>query len=320
MRHFLFACLFGFLAMLSKPPMTHAAGLVEPTLEQQAHCARIPSEQGRRPCLDGYRVPPLTLPADVSEGKLDSATRMGIAKPPGPGPFPAIILMHTCAALSLDSQMPFWVSSALQRGYVVFVLDSFSQRGISNDNGCHPGSGPIPWQMLYGIRARDAYAAADRLATFSFVDRTRIAAMGFSQGGRVAYMLSGDGSRQAFSAGAAIAATVAVYGQCYSPTLKVSFVPAAPAIPILSLLGAEDTDGYLKACVPLFERARASGALVEWTIFHGVGHNWDNPRNIPGRHFPFPDSPDGTLYVEYDSTTTLRSREIAFEFLARNMR
>ena len=320
MKHFLFVCLFGFLLTLSRPPMAWAVGLIESTPEQQAHCARAPSEQGRRLCLDGYSVAPLVLPAAISEGKLDRATRMGVAKPPGSGPFPAIILMHTCAALSLDDQMLFWVSSALERGYVVFVLDSFSQRGISDYNGCGPRSGAIPWHMLYGIRARDAHAAAERLATFAFVDRARIAAMGFSQGGRVAYMLSGDGSRHAFSAGATIAATVAVYGQCYSPTLKVSFVPPAPHIPVLSLLGAEDTDGYPKACVPLLERARASGASVEWKIFPGVGHNWDNPRNIPGRRIPFPDSPDGTVVMEYDSTTTRQSRDTAFDFLARHMR
>lgn len=289
--------------------------LVDPTPQQKSRCAQAANEAGRNFCLKGYTVAPLVLPTDIHEGQSGPTMQMGIFKPPGPGPFPAIILLHTCATMELQSQMPFWVSSALEHGYVAFVLDSFTQRGVTSSMGCGPG---LPGASIYAMRARDTYAAADHLAGFAFVDPNRVAVIGFSQGARMAYLLTADPMRRAFSQHTRISSAIALYGECHNPTLNVDFVPAAPNIPLLALLGDADNDGDVHDCLPLLERALASGAQVEWTIFPGIGHDWDHP-DAPGKTVPQPGVNTGWVWMQYDRATTLKSRDQAFAFLARTL-
>ncbi len=290
-----------------------AAHAVEPTPQQAAHCAAAGSEPAKAFCLAGYQVAPLHLPDKATEGVPASAQQMGIHKPPGPGPFPALVLMHTCGDLAINDQMPFWTRAALQGGYVVFVLDSYSQRGVHGDMGCSSLGVTPP------ARARDAFDAASHLARFPFVNSRRIAAMGFSNGGRIAYLLASAATARSFASGAGFAASIAVYGQCWSRTRKLSYLRDDIDVPLLALLGELDDDGDPKECVPRLSQAKAAGAPVEWKVFPGTGHVWDQPSRLPGKRMPFNEPPNSVLF-EYNPAVTAQSRDIAFEFLARVMK
>src|SRR5437773_6177947 len=74
----------------------------------------------------------LQFPTEVSRPSLG----MGIFKPDGAGPFPAIVLLHQCAGLLARSKNPNlsmldWAKETVARGYVAFLLDSLSQRRAS---------------------------------------------------------------------------------------------------------------------------------------------------------------------------------------------
>ena len=60
----------------------------------------------------------LKFPEQAKSLGVFSALEMAIYKPEGAGPFPALLLMHTCGGLTQHIQE--WTKRAMQRGYVVF--------------------------------------------------------------------------------------------------------------------------------------------------------------------------------------------------------
>src|SRR3989442_589792 len=114
---------------------------------------------------DAKAKPDLTFPREAKELSFFSPLAMGIWKPKGEGPFPALIIVHTCGGLS--QQISFWRKEAIRRGYVASVLDSFGPRGggtaglrIANQDSV-PASGVSAVVSLYPIcRTR---AGADRI-------------------------------------------------------------------------------------------------------------------------------------------------------------
>lgn len=308
-----------FVAFVGPSRHVHAVELVDPTPEQKAHCEALADERSRQPCLRGYSVRGLKFPDEAQElGFFTNAARMALFKPKGNGPFPAVLLLHTCAAVDFDPQhMRYWVSRALEEGYVAFVVDSWEQRGIPQGTcfGIPPGFAPLP------VRVRDAYEALRHLGKFDFVDTSRVAAMGFSHGGRVAHLLASKGTAARFSVGKQrFAAIVAVYGQCFSREFGATFVLPDSDAPLLSLLGELDEDGDPRECLPRLQKLQESGAPVEWHVFPNTGHAWDQPKSSPPRRVrQIGSSPEGVLFA-YDAKVADESRKRAFEFLARHLK
>ncbi|WP_457278906.1 dienelactone hydrolase family protein [Polaromonas sp. P5_D5] len=313
-----FLLVLGFVSSFGFSPNADAVEFVEPTPEQKARCEAVADERPRQLCLQAYSVMGLKFPDTVEEfGSFTNASRMAIFKPKGNGPFPALLLLHTCAAVDFDPQhMRYWVSRALEEGYVAFVVDSWKQRGIPQEGTCfviRPGFAPLP------VRVRDAYEALRHLGKFDFVDTSRVAAMGFSQGGRVAHLLASKGTAARYSV-QRFAATVAVYGQCFSREFGATFVLPDSDAPLLSLLGELDEDGDPRECLPRLQKLQESGAPVEWHVFPNTGHAWDQPKSSPPRRVrQIGSSPEGVLFA-YDAKVADESRKRVFEFLARHLK
>lgn len=326
--------LAALLAVLSP---ARAQETVAPTPEEKARCDAFTDPRFRTFCLRAYSAAPLKFPGEAEDfGFFTSADKMAIYKPAGNGPFPAIVLLHTCGPID-HQHFRYWIQQALEHGYVAFVVDSWKQRGASG-GVCKPTPGFYP----ISVRVRDAYDALRHLGRFGFVDTSRVAAMGFSQGGRVAYHLASktvaamfppEGKRSAVIAeralripfqsppdGKRFAAAIAVYGECFSRPLKLDNIRADIDVPLLSLLGELDEDGDPKECLPRLQAAKDKGAPVEWHVFTGAGHTWDQPKFNPPRRVPYAGSPSGTVLYAYDAKITKESRERAFAFLARHLK
>ena len=97
-----------------------------------------------------------------------------LTKPQRDGPFPAVVLMHGCAGILSYNEV--WAERLTAWGYVTLQLDSLGPRGQSDICGT---TYDIPFQ----VRAQDAYDAKVYLGGLPFVDRHRIAVMGWSHGG-----------------------------------------------------------------------------------------------------------------------------------------
>src|SRR5262249_41664713 len=94
--------------------------------------------------------------------------------PAGGGPPPAVILLHGCGGVSPN--MAAWAVWLRSQGYAALVLDSFGGRGLRYLCG-------DPRPLTGVMRAPDVFAAIATLKTGN-IDPNRVAAMGFSHGGR----------------------------------------------------------------------------------------------------------------------------------------
>ena len=79
--------------------------------------------------------------------------------PEGPGPFPAVVLLHDAAGFSWDlgaANYAAWAARLVQWGFVSLRVDSFGPRGVTEVLD--------PYTISARTRANDAYAARDYLA------------------------------------------------------------------------------------------------------------------------------------------------------------
>ena len=287
-----------------------------PTVEQAARCAAIENEQGRKGCTVVFSVPGLKFP-DRAETATAAELRMAIFRPAGSGPFPAVVLLHSCAGFSRFENIAHWGTALLEAGYAVFIVDSWGQRGLS-DGVCNPG--PVLPINAALLRIRDAYEALDHLARFDFVDRARVAALGTSQGARAVYLLSSAVVARVYApSGLRFAALAALYGECFNRKTGFEFVPKDANRPLLALLGGKDEDGDPAECLPRFESRKTAGAPIRWHVFPEAGHSWDDPNFRRQRYIPYFAAPSGQVFMAYDSDVTAESRHRVLAFLAETM-
>ncbi len=95
------------------------------------------------------------------------------AKPTGKGPFPAIVLLHTCGGV-LAQVSEDWPNFFTANGYAALTVDTFGSRNA--------GKCPSAWYLESEAMVNDVYGALDYLARHSDIDSERIAVMGFSLG------------------------------------------------------------------------------------------------------------------------------------------
>ena len=132
----------------------------------------------------------------------DLAIQGYLTRPKGAGPFPAVVLLHTCLGLpaeraSLGARVATW-------GYVALFVDDFATRGLKETCA-----------VDFKQALPDADGALAYLASLPYVDRTRIAAVGFSQGGDTALKIATrGGSRSARLQGSVFRAVAAFYAPC----------------------------------------------------------------------------------------------------------
>ena len=86
------------------------------------------------------------------------------------------MLLHGCAG-PIERDWG-WIGKLKRWGFVSLMVNSFGPRGKSNI--CAPGQ----WHIVQAYRrAKDAHGAKLYLESLAFVDRNRIAVMGWSHGG-----------------------------------------------------------------------------------------------------------------------------------------
>jgi len=257
----------------------------------------------------------LAFPAEVSRLSFFSSSRMAIYKPEGNGPFPALVLMHPCGGLARNPSMLTWAKEAVERGYVAFLVDSLSPRGV--DTVCPGSGGGVP--NLRG--AKDALQAAEHLGRLPFVDRNRIAIAGFSWGGAIANYTSSASLSRALYGNVRFAAAVSFYPNC-APVKTSTGVPIESNIrpdidrPLLVLLGELDDETPPARCVARLGEFKAAGAPVEWHVYPQATHCWDC------RHADGVSKVVRGVWVtyRYSAEITADSLQRMFRFLEQSMR
>lgn len=191
-----------------------------------------------------------------------------VFKPAGDGPFPAVVLMHTCGGLKgpPNAHMKQHAQTLLAAGHVVLVVDSFGPRGFDHCAARIPDT---------STGLADAYAALALLASQPFVDKARIYQAGYSWGAFMSAFLASPQSAQLVGSELRFAATVGNYGSCQfkNSTLVLNDVDR----PLLMLMGGRDTEVPAAPCFPRLDELKAAGKPVQWHVFPDATHGWDKP-------------------------------------------
>jgi dienelactone hydrolase len=244
---------------------------------------------------------PKPIAGDMIEGYL--------AKPEGKGPFPAIVHLHGCGGLGpafkANPANDRWVSQLVEWGYVVLVVDSFTTRHVRE--ACTPAS--FFAFSKFGIlpRVLDAFGGLLFLSHLHYVDRSRVAMLGFSMGGWTALDTASGRPTELFDNpnGLKFKATVAFYPLC-------TFVGGILEMPTLILSGANDDWTLASDCERLVARNRGAVAPVDLVIYPGAYHGFDAPILQPGLMI-------FGHWLAYNAEADKKARAATREFLARQL-
>jgi dienelactone hydrolase len=194
-----------------------------------------------------------------------------LARPDGPGPFPAVVGLHGCAGMHeatrqrLADQLVAW-------GYVVLLVDSYAtRRGM--DHACTASA-----FATFMRRRPDPYGALVFLGSQSFVDPQRVALVGFSAGARVALDAAEPNSFEQFvpAGNLRFRAAAAFYPPCMQAV-------ARPGIPTLIFIGALDDWTPAADCSKRIAGWGNDGPPIELVVYPGAYHGFYYTYLQPGR-------------------------------------
>jgi carboxymethylenebutenolidase len=184
-------------------------------------------------------------------------------RPNGPGPYPAVLVLHASSGLT-DRDTTYAVRLA-GLGYVALVPAFMEAYGLTEASRRETFT--VDAQAVYD----DLVAALDTLAHDTAVSAGKFGAVGFSNGGYFAAWLAATGK---------VKASVAYYGAytgAGSDRSLARFRSAfeAGSAPLLILHGKADGTVPVEFAEKIAAIARGAGSPVEIQLYDGVGHGFD---------------------------------------------
>jgi dienelactone hydrolase len=206
--------------------------------------------------------------------------------------FPAVVLVHGSGGIA--SNVADWAIELNKLGFVVFIIDSFTGRGIANTVADQTQLST--YSMLY-----DSFRALEILSKHPRVDPKRIAIMGFSKGAFASLYSSMQRFNDGFAPqGARFASHIAFYGGCETTYVDDTKLTGAPIRMFHGL-----ADDYVPAapCKEYVERLKAAGTDAVLFEYAGAHHAFDTrlpsaiplPQAITIRKCRLAERPHGTI-------------------------
>lgn len=233
--------------------------------------------------------------------------------PEGPGPYPAVVLSHTCA--TLRQNVFEWAQRFLAIGYVVLVVDHLGPRRV--ETNC------ANFSVSVTEYAQDDLAAMRHLRTLPFVDGKRIAQMGLSYGAMAGLREASAGFRAKHLGGERFAAIISAYPWCNQQggprymEHQWNFYDDTD-IPLLVLLGADDDDADPRSCIDKAKQNAAKGMPVEFVVFPGTTHAFDNSL-MGDKPVVIQQGREKTVTHRYNKQAVEEAWRLILAFLARHL-
>ena len=190
-----------------------------------------------------------------------------VYKPSGAGPFPAIILAHTCAGVNAHTET--WGKLMASWGYLTLAPDSFGPRG--QKQVCTNGSA-----VTGGMRVADIAGALRFLAARPDVQQGHIGMIGHSHGG---WTVMRSVQKSYGLAALGLKAAVAYYPSC-APQFDRDV-----DVPLLILICDKDDWTPAERCRQLQAAGFVRPDLVQEIYYPNAYHSFDSrspDRNVPG--------------------------------------
>jgi dienelactone hydrolase len=216
-----------------------------------------------------------------------------LTKPSGQGPFPAVVLLHSCLGLPVDRNAIGKMIASW--GYVALFVDDFGTRGLMQTCAV---------DFPEGIA--DAYGALNYVARVPFVDRTRIAAVGYSQGADTALTI-GSASAFVLPQGAKFKAAAAFYPPCANQRGR------RLVLPTLIVVGDHDDVTPAADCARLADAQPRTISKLKFIVLAGADHAFDNPGFAGGARVY-------GMWLKYDGAAAEQAKAELLRFLAINLR
>jgi dienelactone hydrolase len=229
-------------------------------------------------------------------GERGAALKGYLTEPSGHGPFPAVVLLHSCLGLPADrSAIGKMIASS---GYVALFVDDFETRGLKQT--C---------TVDFPEGVADAYGALNYVASFPFVDRTRIAAVGYSQGADTALTIASGRFASAFvlPQGAKFKAAAAFYPPCGNQR------GARLVLPTLIVVGGRDDVTPAADCARLADAQPSGISKLKLIVLADADHAFDNPSFAGGARVY-------GMWLKYDGAAAEQAKAELLRFLAMNLR
>jgi dienelactone hydrolase len=208
------------------------------------------------------------------------------SRPLGAGPFPAVVLLHSCLGLpknrrAIADMIAGW-------GYVALFVDDFTTRGLRETCAVDFGEG-----------IADAFGALAFLAKLPYVDPKRVAVVGYSQGADTALAIAA--LPLAASGDLRFKAAAAFYPPCANEA------GAQLQTPTLILVGGLDEVTPAADCERLAQAQ--PGSDVSLVVYAKAAHGFDNPEFAGGKRVL-------GMELKYDRDAAEQSKLALRDFLA----
>jgi dienelactone hydrolase len=211
---------------------------------------------------------------------------VAVVRPDGPGPFPAVVILHDCSGLGpRSSGAPArWSRELVARGYVVVIPDSFTTRGFPE--GVCTDASRSRGEVAPARRVVDAYAALAHARALPFVDGRRVGLMGGSHGGSttLAAMAAPESEWEALARArrGGFAGAVALYPGCRAALGRwhADTGTYRAVAPLLILVGDRDDWTPAGPCVALAHSSQSTEHPVEIVVYPGAHHSFDSDRPV----------------------------------------
>lgn len=226
-------------------------------------------------------VDPALLPNKIAISSGDGTMISGyLYRPPTQEARPAVLMMHGCSGLltkkygRLKSRETAWRDIFLAEGYVVLLLDSFTERGHRSICKISLSDRPIEPNRE---RPHDAYGALQWLQSQPFVAPDKVVLGGWSNGAMsMLWTVFAGAPQRPKPLTHDFRAAFGFYPGCI--TLRKRQPRYTAAVPTLLQLGAYDNWTLPEPCRELVEAANATGgAKMTAESYQGAVHSFDHP-------------------------------------------
>lgn len=208
-------------------------------------------------CLSAgaVRAESITIPAGASTPAIPGE----LARPAGPGPFPAVLVLHGCEGYgSLEAST---INELAGEGYVGLAIDLLEPQGLRS--ACGAGAGPVRNAFEYAI------AALQWLGQQPYVSSNRLGVIGYSMGAIAGLSLI-DPLSGTLPSIPGLRAVVLYYPACSGRNANIN-------TPLLILDGSADDWIPPVPCQTLAHSAQALGKNVQIVTYPGATHAFNQP-------------------------------------------